>query len=73
MLGVPLEAKASPAGVFEGLASVWGEVDAYGDLVEPGAFARSLREHSEAATSPLLLWSHDTARPIGRWTEIRER
>jgi len=31
-----------------------------------------LAQHSAAGTRPLLLWSHDPARPIGVWTSVHE-
>jgi HK97 family phage prohead protease len=69
-----LEAKFSAnGGVVEGYGSTFGgQPDSYGDVVAPGAFARSLREHKEAGTMPALLWAHDPERPIGRWIEMRE-
>jgi len=49
-----------------GLASTWwGEPDAYGDVVQPGAFTDSL-----AARATKLLYEHHT--PIGKQLELRE-
>jgi HK97 family phage prohead protease len=60
-------------GVVEGYASTFGgEPDAYGDIVAPGAYARTLAEHKAAGTLPVFLWSHDPARPIGRWDQMVE-
>jgi HK97 family phage prohead protease len=70
-----LELKASAtdeAGTFEGVASMFGEVDMLGDTVAPGAFKKSLAEHKRAGRMPLLLWAHDLSAPIGRWLDIRE-
>jgi HK97 family phage prohead protease len=55
------------AGVFEGHASWFGEIDAVGDTVAPGAFTQSLAERR-----PLLLWMHDPAEPVGVWEVVRE-
>ena len=61
------------AGTIEGYASPFGgEPDSVGDIVAPGAFARSLAEHKAEGTAPLMLWQHDTTEPIGVWTDIRE-
>ncbi|MBM3763727.1 MAG: HK97 family phage prohead protease [Acidobacteria bacterium] len=49
-------------GGFEGIASVYGNVDSYGDIVEPGAFSKSIRERG--ANVPIL-WQHNAALPIG--------
>ena len=48
-------------GTFGGYASVFGEVDSYSDVVERGAFKKSLSEHKSFP----LLWSHQTTEPIG--------
>jgi uncharacterized protein len=60
------------AGTFEGVASVFGEIDLVGDQVAPGAFTKSLAKHRRAGRMPLMLWSHQLDQPIGRWTDIRE-
>lgn len=58
-----LEVKAvSEAGSFEGLASVYGVKDLGGDVVQPGAFRRTLQEKGPERP---LLWSHDAREPIG--------
>ncbi len=60
-------------GTFEGYASTFGgPPDAYGEVVEPGAFARSLSDHQKAGTKPLLLWQHNSSEPLGRWLELAE-
>ena len=48
-------------GVFKGLASVFGVVDSYGDIVVPGAFRKTLKD-----TNPVpMLWNHSVDQPIG--------
>jgi len=47
-------------------------IDAYGDIVERGAFAESLRKSHESGVMPAMLWQHNAASPIGIWTEMRE-
>jgi HK97 family phage prohead protease len=49
-------------GTFTGMASVFGNVDLGGDIVEPGAFARSL-QHKNGEVP--ILYQHDTRSPIG--------
>ncbi|MCA1971250.1 MAG: phage major capsid protein [Caenispirillum sp.] len=66
-------AAGDEAGTITGLASPFGgEADAYGDTIAPGAFAKSLAEHTAKGSKPLMLWMHDTYEPVGVWTEIRE-
>lgn len=57
-------------GFFAGYASVFGQPDDQGDVVEAGAFARALarREPSRIA----LLYQHDVARPVGQWMSLRD-
>ena len=62
--------KVEPDGIFSGYASLFGRVDLGKDLVEKGAFARSLR--ARGAGGIRMLFQHDPAEPIGVWTEIRE-
>lgn len=59
-------------GTFEGYASVAGNEDSYGDIVKPGAFAKSLAKHRREGTKPLLLWQHNPDEPIGVWDEMSE-
>lgn len=69
-----VEVRLAPddAGAITGYAAVWGQRDAYGDVVTPGAFSKSLEQHRAAGTMPLMLWSHDPARPVGVWTGMTE-
>lgn len=50
------------AGVFEGKLAVYGNVDMGGDVIEPGAFTKTL---SERGSNVPLLWEHDFATPLG--------
>ena len=58
----------SGSGVFEGLASTFGERDILNDVIEQGAFAQSLRDIRRVK----MLWQHDSSQPIGVWESIRE-
>lgn len=58
----PFEIKTlTEKGQFEGYAAVFGTPDAMGELVEPGAFTRTLKNNKEFP----LLWYHDPKNPIG--------
>jgi hypothetical protein len=52
------------AGTFDGYASVFGVTDSYNDVVEAGAFKKTLKENDVFP----LLWSHDVTQPIGKVT-----
>lgn len=68
---VNLELKEiSEEGEFEGYASIFGEIDRGGDIVERGAYAQSLAERP--ASEIKLLWQHNVSDVRGRWLEVRE-
>lgn len=55
----------SATGSFEGLLSPYGTVDGGGDVVEPGAYAKTLKDHGNKVP---MLWQHKTDTPIGELT-----
>lgn len=59
---------------FSGYGAVFGNVDSYGDVIAPGAFAKSLASHYSEGSQPLMFLNHDAfgSLPIGRWTELSE-
>lgn len=57
-------------GLFQGYASLFGKVDLGNDMVERGAFSRSLRVRGAGGIR--MLFQHDPAEPIGAWSELRE-
>jgi HK97 family phage prohead protease len=67
------EIKRSPNGTeISGYASVFGNVDQDGEIVDRGAFTASLAQHRKDGTRPLLLWQHKSAEPIGIWDHFEE-
>lgn len=62
-----LECKATGSGELSGYGSVFGVQDLHGDIVRRGAFVESLQSRS-----PVMLWSHHSDQPIGKWTEAKE-
>lgn len=65
---------------FEGYGAVFGNVDAYGDVIEPGAFANYLSDvQSGRQQWPAMLLQHggygmtaENMTPIGVWTSLAE-
>lgn len=56
-------------GRFAGYASVFGNVDADGDIVLRGAFESTLRTHGK----PKMFFNHDwDAIPVGKWLKTTE-
>lgn len=66
------DAAAEEAGVIEGYASKFGEVDRGFDQVEKGAFKASLAALKKRKAPLPILWQHDSKTPIGIWTELAE-
>lgn len=52
----------TPEGTFEGLLSPYGNVDNGLDIVEPGAYTKTLKERGSKVP---LLWQHKADTPIG--------
>lgn len=72
-LAVPFELKAADdKGVFSGYANVFDVLDSDHDIVQRGAFARTLGEHKAKGTNPKMLWQHDYKMPIGVWDSMQE-
>lgn len=70
---LPLDSKAvSDSGVIEGYASVFGNVDSYGEIVEPGAFVESLTKSQQTGRKIKMLYQHDPHQPIGVWDDLVE-
>ncbi len=66
---VQIKVSGDGAGSFEGYASVFGGVDSYGDTIQRGAFAYTLKTHGK----PKLLYGHDWyGLPIGKYTVAKE-
>lgn len=64
---------------FAGYGAVFGNVDAYGDVIQPGAFAETLAQAKSSGRWPAMLLQHggagisaDDMTPIGIWTEMAE-
>jgi HK97 family phage prohead protease len=55
-------------GTFEGYAAVFGNIDLGGDVIDPGAFTKTLQENSRIP----ILWQHDPKEPIGVTLQAQE-
>lgn len=81
--GAPFEVKfaddeAAAPGSFEGYGAVFGNIDSHGDVIEPGAFAKSLldRARDGRALPPMYkmhgIMSGNRHEPIGVWEHMAE-
>ncbi|MGE3346062.1 MAG: HK97 family phage prohead protease [Ramlibacter sp.] len=64
---------------FKGYGAVFGNVDSYGDVIEPGAFAKSLAEAEKSGSFPSMLLQHggwgisaQDLMPVGVWDTLKE-
>lgn len=57
---------------FSGYAAIWGERNAHNEIIQRGAFAKSIADHRAAGTRPVMLYSHRSAEIIGVWDDVRE-
>ncbi len=62
---------------FSGYGAVFGNVDSYGDVIAPGAFAETLRRAKSSNDWPVMLAQHGgflgtDMTPIGVWTDLGE-
>jgi uncharacterized protein len=69
---VALEAKATPEGVIEGYASLFNERDQGGDVVQAGAYTKSLSGMANANRRVKMLSQHDAHSVIGVWDELSD-
>lgn len=69
-----IKADAATPGMFSGYASVFNNVDMFGEKVLPGAFVDSLvaRKRPNGRTGVKMFWSHNPSEPIGKWLELSE-
>lgn len=67
-----IEIRTDSHGSFTGYASVFGEKDAYGDIMVPGCFANTLAEFKRKGRQPACLWAHDMSQPVGSYTTVQE-
>lgn len=58
-------------GEFSGYGAVFGNIDHHRDVIHKGAFARSLKEHGEKGTWPMMFLNHYD-KEIGEYLEIKE-
>lgn len=64
--------EVSDAGQFSGYASVYDVIDAYGEVIAPGAFANTLRKWASRDQLPPALWQHNSREPVGPFTKMVE-
>lgn len=69
---VSLEIKGLSNRQFEGHGSIFNNVDYGKDIVLPGAFKGSLKEHKSRGELPQMFWMHRMDQVPGKWLEMEE-
>lgn len=77
---IKFDSSKPDAMTFSGYGAVFGNVDAYGDVIEPGAFAQYLSDAKAGRQPwPAMLSQHggygmtsDDMTPVGVWTDLSE-
>lgn len=63
----------SKQGIVTGYFSVFGNVDADGDMIMPGAFTKTLKENGPDGKNRIMhLWQHDKSEPIAKPHVLKE-
>ena len=64
---------------FSGYGAVFGNIDSYNDVIEKGAFRKTIEEFKASGKWPAMLSQHggwisssQDMTPVGVWTEMRE-
>lgn len=64
---------------FKGYGAVFGNIDSYGDVIEEGAFSKTLKEARKTGTYPAMLLQHggwgmsaQDLMPVGIWDTLEE-
>jgi HK97 family phage major capsid protein/HK97 family phage prohead protease len=59
-------------GIFTGYAAIFGNVDLTNDIIEPGAFAKTIASGAAKDGVPIFAQHQDWTEPIGKTLELRE-
>lgn len=63
-----ISSSSNSIGMIKGYGAVFGNKDRGGDVIAPGAFAKSLKSGRKIR----MLWQHDPDKPIGTWHSAKE-
>jgi|CXWL01.1.fsa_nt_gi HK97 family phage prohead protease len=79
MMELKFDPSSEVAMKFTGYGAVFGNVDAYGDVIIPGAFADTIASARKSGLWPAMLSQHggwgmsaDDLTPVGVWTDLAE-
>lgn len=69
---IPLQIKSLNDREFSGYGSIFGNRDLGGDVVEKGAFKRTLAQKKRAGHLPQMFWGHNPDQVPGKWLDMYE-
>ena len=67
-----LKATSASEGIMTFYASVFGNVDSYGDIMQRGAFAKAIERWKMDGKYPKVVWNHDWMEPLGKAIGMEE-
>ena len=74
MLYKTMQLKADEAGKISGFFSTYEKTpDSYGDIIEPGAFTKTIEKRKESGHPFPLCWNHDFSSVIGVVDTVEEK
>ncbi len=59
-------------GTFTGYGAVFGNLDSYRDVIQQGAFKRTLKERKKTGRPFPMLWQHQRFEPVGMFPVMKE-
>lgn len=79
LVDIKFDASNAASMTFEGYGAFFGNVDSYGDVIIPGAFADTLSTARKSGQWPAMLSQHggfgmsaEDMTPVGVWTDLAE-
>jgi HK97 family phage prohead protease len=59
-------------GLIKGYGSTFGNIDETDDIIEKGAFKKTLKDHKKRNRQIRMMWQHDRLELIGGWDKYKE-
>jgi HK97 family phage prohead protease len=70
--GLQFKYASERGNAIEGYASRFGERDLHGDVIDAGAYTKTLNDLGTSGHRLPMLWAHEMGDLIGSWSELRQ-
>ncbi len=67
---IELKTDNTRPGYFVGYGATFGNKDLGNDIILPGAFDQTIKEHEAEGTVPSMFYEHNSQEPIGDWLSM---